>query len=96
MGFFCGVGLFGDNELSPECLDGAMRFLKSKQHALAFLREEMLNGPAADDFHGVPGTSVFIQAFSAAREDKDLKGVETLYVVQHIKGYYWIRIPCTK
>jgi protein arginine N-methyltransferase 5 len=23
------LGSFGDNELSPECLDGAMRFLKS-------------------------------------------------------------------
>jgi protein arginine N-methyltransferase 5 len=22
------LGSFGDNELSPECLDGAMRFLK--------------------------------------------------------------------
>ena len=24
------LGSFGDNELSPECLDGAMRFLKGK------------------------------------------------------------------
>lgn len=24
------LGSFGDNELSPECLDGAMRFLKSE------------------------------------------------------------------
>jgi len=24
------LGSFGDNELSPECLDGAMRFLKRK------------------------------------------------------------------
>ena len=25
------LGSFGDNELSPECLDGAMRFLKGEQ-----------------------------------------------------------------
>jgi protein arginine N-methyltransferase 5 len=25
------LGSFGDNELSPECLDGAMRFLKREQ-----------------------------------------------------------------
>jgi predicted RNA methylase len=25
------LGSFGDNELSPECLDGAMRFLKRKR-----------------------------------------------------------------
>jgi len=26
------LGSFGDNELSPECLDGATRFLKRKNH----------------------------------------------------------------
>lgn len=25
------LGSFGDNELSPECLDGAQKFLKSKE-----------------------------------------------------------------
>ena len=25
------LGSFGDNELSPECLDGAMRFLKRER-----------------------------------------------------------------
>lgn len=30
------LGSFGDNELSPECLDGAMRFLKREY----FLRNE--------------------------------------------------------
>ena len=25
------LGSFGDNELSPECLDGAMRFLKRRR-----------------------------------------------------------------
>ena len=28
------LGSFGDNELSPECLDGAMRFLKRKHARL--------------------------------------------------------------
>lgn len=28
------LGSFGDNELSPECLDGAMRFLKRLFHFL--------------------------------------------------------------
>ena len=28
------LGSFGDNELSPECLDGAMRFLKRSFHIL--------------------------------------------------------------
>jgi type II protein arginine methyltransferase len=27
------LGSFGDNELSPECLDGAMRFLQRKIHS---------------------------------------------------------------
>lgn len=26
------LGSFGDNELSPECLDGAQRFLKGKRN----------------------------------------------------------------
>lgn len=29
------LGSFGDNEASPECLDGAMRFLK-RRHALLY------------------------------------------------------------
>ncbi|KAI6116886.1 PRMT5-domain-containing protein [Pisolithus croceorrhizus] len=45
------LGSFGDNELSPECLDGAMRFLKPN------------------------GISI------PTRESKELKGVETPYVV---------------
>lgn len=27
------LGSFGDNELSPECLDGAQRFLNGKFHS---------------------------------------------------------------
>lgn len=31
------LGSFGDNELSPECLDGAQRFLKGIRLLLAYL-----------------------------------------------------------
>lgn len=30
------LGSFGDNELSPECLDGAMRFLNCEWSAFQF------------------------------------------------------------
>jgi hypothetical protein len=39
------LGSFGDNELSPECLDGAMRFLKRM-----FLLISLVTGA---QFHGV-------------------------------------------
>jgi protein arginine N-methyltransferase 5 len=29
------LGSFGDNELSPECLDGAMRFMKRESRLVA-------------------------------------------------------------
>lgn len=31
------LGSFGDNELSPECLDGAQKFLKGQPHNLKAL-----------------------------------------------------------
>lgn len=31
------LGSFGDNELSPECLDGAVRFLKRESLCAGFL-----------------------------------------------------------
>ena len=31
------LGSFGDNELSPECLDGAMRFLKRTSPSFSLL-----------------------------------------------------------
>ncbi|KAG6865728.1 hypothetical protein C0991_012374 [Blastosporella zonata] len=49
------LGSFGDNELSPECLDGAMRFLKP---------------PLSSS-----------KLFNEARATKDLKSLETPYVV---------------
>ena len=35
------LGSFGDNELSPECLDGAMRFLKGDSCPFIILRERI-------------------------------------------------------
>jgi len=32
------LGSFGDNELSPECLDGAMRFLRRTPPLSSFVR----------------------------------------------------------
>jgi hypothetical protein len=31
------LGSFGDNELSPECLDGAQAFLKGKQLLITYI-----------------------------------------------------------
>ena len=81
------LGSFGDNELSPECLDGAVRFLKRKWvwgHAPRWI---CADGHAADGIsipssytaHLAPLSSS--KLYNAAREGKDLKGVETPYVV---------------
>ena len=32
------LGSFGDNELSPECLDGAQKFLKGNNFVLVFIK----------------------------------------------------------
>ncbi|KAG9314881.1 protein arginine N-methyltransferase [Chiua virens] len=63
------LGSFGDNELSPECLDGAMRFLKP----------DGISIPSSYTAHLAPLSSS--KLYNAARESKDLKGVETPYVV---------------
>jgi PRMT5 arginine-N-methyltransferase len=36
------LGSFGDNELSPECLDGAMRFLNRKSKLSALHLEQLV------------------------------------------------------
>nr|GAT60798.1 Shk1 kinase-binding protein 1 [Mycena chlorophos] len=63
------LGSFGDNELSPECLDGAMRFLKS----------EGISIPASYTAHLAPLSSS--KLFNEARVGKDEKNLETPYVV---------------
>ncbi|KAJ3485793.1 hypothetical protein NLJ89_g11868 [Agrocybe chaxingu] len=63
------LGSFGDNELSPECLDGAMRFLK-------------LNGisiPSSYTAHLAPLSSS--KLYNEARSTKNEKSLETPYVV---------------
>ncbi|KAI0701199.1 PRMT5-domain-containing protein [Cytidiella melzeri] len=63
------LGSFGDNELSPECLDGAMRFLKP----------DGISIPASYTAYLAPISSskLHIEAHAA----KDEKGPETPYVV---------------
>ncbi|KAF9468127.1 PRMT5-domain-containing protein [Collybia nuda] len=63
------LGSFGDNELSPECLDGAMRFLKS----------DGISIPSSYTAHLAPLSSS--KLYNEARANKDLKSLETPYVV---------------
>lgn len=63
------LGSFGDNELSPECLDGAMRFLKP----------DGISIPSSYTAYLAPLSSS--KLYNAARESRELKGVETPYVV---------------
>ncbi|TFK28088.1 shk1 kinase-binding protein 1 [Coprinopsis marcescibilis] len=63
------LGSFGDNELSPECLDGAMRFLKP----------EGISIPSSYTAHLAPLSSS--KLYNEARSGRDEKGLETPYVV---------------
>ncbi|KAI0033553.1 PRMT5 arginine-N-methyltransferase-domain-containing protein, partial [Vararia minispora EC-137] len=65
------LGSFGDNELSPECLDGAMRFLKPGGISI----------PASYSAHLAPlSSSKLYNEVRAGRGDRD-KAAETPYVV---------------
>ncbi|PPQ67483.1 hypothetical protein CVT25_006024 [Psilocybe cyanescens] len=63
------LGSFGDNELSPECLDGAMRFLKPTGISI----------PSSYTAHLAPLSSS--KLYNEARSTKTEKGLETPYVV---------------
>ncbi|KAJ7052637.1 PRMT5 arginine-N-methyltransferase-domain-containing protein [Mycena amicta] len=63
------LGSFGDNELSPECLDGAMRFLKP----------DGISIPSSYTAHLAPLSSS--KLFNEARIGKEEKNLETPYVV---------------
>ncbi|CCM04304.1 uncharacterized protein FIBRA_06475 [Fibroporia radiculosa] len=63
------LGSFGDNELSPECLDGAMRFLKP----------EGISIPSSYTAHIAPLSSS--RLLNETRAMKDLKICETPHVV---------------
>jgi PRMT5 arginine-N-methyltransferase len=53
------LGSFGDNELSPECLDGAMRFLKREFFSMSFppLPDGVSKRTAFPYRHHIPRTS---------------------------------------
>ncbi|KAI0070415.1 PRMT5-domain-containing protein [Panus rudis PR-1116 ss-1] len=63
------LGSFGDNELSPECLDGAMRFLKP----------DGISIPSSYTAHLAPLSSS--KLFNETSAGKDEKSSETPYVV---------------
>ncbi|KAF8625564.1 hypothetical protein AX15_005327 [Amanita polypyramis BW_CC] len=63
------LGSFGDNELSPECLDGAVRFLKP----------DGISIPSSYTAHLAPLSSS--KLYNEARSGKDEKSLETPYVV---------------
>ncbi|KAH9178266.1 PRMT5-domain-containing protein [Lactarius sanguifluus] len=63
------LGSFGDNELSPECLDGAMRFLKPNGISI----------PSSYSAHMAPLSSS--KLYNEVRAGKDEKASETPYVV---------------
>jgi len=64
------LGSFGDNELSPECLDGAQRFLK----------EDGVSIPASYTSYIAPIASS--KLWNEVKNWKDLKHFETPYVVK--------------
>ena len=79
------LGSFGDNELSPECLDGAMRFLKREHASLDssvgthLYPAEGISIPASYTAHIAPLSSS--KLFNETRTTKDVKAAETPYVV---------------
>ena len=64
------LGSFGDNELSPECLDGAMWMLK----------EGGVSIPAEYESFVAPVTAA--KLYTGAKVYKDREHMETPYVVQ--------------
>lgn len=79
------LGSFGDNELSPECLDGAMRLLKRESHPHGRRRIKVVASaqgisiPSSYTAHLAPLSSS--KLYNEARAIKDEKCLETPYVV---------------
>lgn len=82
------LGSFGDNELSPECLDGGTRFLKGKAkiHSVVcsvdnqtIIPADGISIPASYTAHIAPLSSS--RLFNETRTSKDVKAMETPYVV---------------
>lgn len=86
------LGSFGDNELSPECLDGAMRFLKgnyrtSSIHPVCSTLHESSSAVVADGISIPASYTAYLAPLSSSklynetRESKQEKAIETPYVV---------------
>lgn len=76
------LGSFGDNELSPECLDGAQRFLKPNGISI----------PTSYTSYLAPlqSTKMYNEILSNRPHDKSIQNIfETPYIV-HVVNYYQI------
>jgi len=81
------LGSFGDNELSPECLDGAMRFLKREFSSMSFpppppdglIEADGISIPSSYTAHIAPLSSS--KLYKEARINQQPKHLETPYVV---------------
>ncbi|KAF5270034.1 hypothetical protein FQR65_LT05833 [Abscondita terminalis] len=76
------LGSFGDNELSPECLDGAQRFLKKNGISIPSSYTSFL-AP-------LQSTKIYNEIRNNRPHDKTIKNIyETPYIV-HLVNYYQI------
>ena len=59
------LGSFGDNELSPECLDGAVRFLKREYPLSGFLSVDKCSHSGWNIYtivvHSTPGSYIIFE-----------------------------------
>lgn len=79
------LGSFGDNELSPECLDGAQRFLKKDGVSIPYCYTSYI-AP-------IQSTKIFNEIHTNRQADKTiLSCLETPYVV-HLVNFYQIDDP---
>ncbi|CAH0546303.1 unnamed protein product [Brassicogethes aeneus] len=79
------LGSFGDNELSPECLDGAQRFLKKTGISIPYIYTSFI-AP-------IQSLKIFTEIKRNRTLDKTLQSIyETPYVV-HLANYYQIAPP---
>lgn len=69
------LGSFGDNELSPECLDGAQQFLK----------QDGISIPSQYTSYLAPLTTS--KLYNSVRDSKESKSFETPYVVKFHKHH---------
>ncbi|MCO5588146.1 hypothetical protein L7F22_042101 [Adiantum nelumboides] len=76
------LGSFGDNELSPECLDGAMRILKPNGICIPRAYSSYVTPISTPKLYGEVAKGTPIQASTGiSSEDRKVKAAETPYVV---------------